>query len=362
MPRALITGISGQDGAYLAKLLLDKGYEVYGAQRRNASSEHWRLQELGILDQIKMVTFELLEWSNIVRTLEKVRPDEIYNLAAMSFVGASFELPVYTGDTNGLGVVRILEAMRQVCPKAKFYQASTSEMFGAACSSEGFGKREYFQDESTPFSPRSPYGCAKLYAHSMVVNYREAYDMYCCSGILFNHESPLRGEEFVTRKITSSLARWYRGEQDVLELGNMSARRDWGHAEDYVRGMWMMLQQDEPDDYVLATGETRSVKDFVDAAIKALDADRVAEGLEPECAVEWEGEGIDTVARLKKTIYGVQRRKGEVVVRVNPEFFRPSDVEYLCGCATKAKEKLGWEREYSFEELVASMVEHDLEM
>lgn len=341
--RALITGISGQDGAYLAKFLLDKDYEVYGAERRSASSEHWRLKELGIYNQVVMVPFELLEFNNIKRALEKIQPDEIYNLAAMSFVGASFDQPVYTGDVNGLGVVRLLEAMRTTCWHARLYQASTSEMFGSSTAICSFDPEtgQKWQTERTVFHPRSPYGCAKLYAHSMVVNYREAYGMHLSSGILFNHESPLRGEEFVTRKITTSLARIHHGKQQVLELGNMNALRDWGHAEDYVRAMWLMLQQDIPDDYVIATGEARSVQDFVNAAAKALD-----------WKLEWEGDGQGLKARLG----------GKVIVRVNPEFYRPSDVEYLCGLPTKAKEKLGWEPEYSFEELVASMVKHDLAM
>lgn len=356
MVRALITGISGQDGGYLAKLLLSKGYEVWGAARRSASNENWRLKELGIENQVKMISFECLEYSNIVHALEKVQPDEIYNLAGMSFVGASFEQPVYTGDVNGLGVVRLLEAMRQVCPKAKMYQASTSEMFGsnyttvmdvADRSTMGSTQTKNIQNESTPFHPRSPYGCSKLFAHSMVANYRESYDMFCCSGILFNHESPLRGSEFVTKKITRTLAKMYDvyGDRDDafphLQLGNMNARRDWGHAEDYVRGMWQMLQQDEPEDFVLSTGETRSVKDFVDAAVKALKWKPLI----------WSGEGQEMQARSSR---------GELVVSVNPVFYRPADVDYLCGNSRKAEEELGWKREYDFEALVASMVEYDL--
>lgn len=342
MLRALITGVSGQDGAILAQILLDKGYEVYGAERRSASSEHWRLKELGILDQVKMIAFELLEYSNIVNVLEKVQPDEIYNMAAMSFVGASFSQPIFTCDANGLGVVRLLEAMRQVCPEAKFYQASSSEMFGSSCSCllNNFGTTTHFQDERTPFHPCSPYACSKLFAHSMVVNYREAYDLFGCSGICFNHEGPLRSPEFVTRKITLGFANIYHGKQEVLELGNMDARRDWGHFEDHCRGMILMLQHDNPDDYVLATGETRSVKDFVNATAKALDWE-----------LAWEGEGSEMKAR----------RDGKVIVQVNPEFYRPSDVEYLCGNAEKAKRVLGWEPEYTFDDLVVSMIEADVE-
>jgi len=345
--KCLITGISGQDGAYLAKLLLDKGYEVYGAERRSASSEHWRLKELGILDKIQMVPFELLEQSNIIKTLENIMPDEIYNLAAMSFVGTSFNQPLYTCDVNGLGVVRLLEAIKMVCPKSKFYQASTSEMFGSSYFiGESYGERYYYQNEATPFHPRSPYGCAKLLAHSMVVNYREAYGMFACSGILFNHESPFRGDEFVTKKITNALMKIDKalssGSEDfaVLELGNMNARRDWGHAEDYVYGMWLMMQQEKPDDYVLATGETKSIRDFVNTVAKLL-----------KWPIRWEGTGTDEKVFLVR-----ENKEDLLIIKTSLDFYRPSDVEYLCGIAYKAKESLGWSPKYSFEELVSSML------
>ena len=253
---ALITGISGQDGAYLARSLLKKGYRVVGAQRRNAGINSGRLEELGILADIELVDMELLEDSNIRAVLKKLQPDEIYHLAAQSFVGLSFEQPIYTCDVNALGVLRLLEGIRETCPGARFYQASTSEMFGKV--------QAIPQNETTPFHPRSPYGVSKLFAHWITVNYREAYGLFGCTGILFNHESPLRGREFVTRKITLGLARVALGEQDAVYLGNLDAKRDWGFAEEYVEGMWMMLQQDEPDDYVLATGRTHSVRDFVE--------------------------------------------------------------------------------------------------
>jgi len=342
--KCLITGISGQDGAYLSKILLEKGYEVYGAERRSASSEHWRLKELGILDKIKMVPFELLEHSNIIKTLENIMPDEIYNLAAMSFVGTSFDQPIFTCDVNGLGVVRLLESIKMICPKAKFYQASTSEMFGSSYFiGENYGKRYHYQNEATPFHPRSPYGCAKLLAHSMVVNYREAYGIFACSGILFNHESPFRGDEFVTKKITKTLAKIQNGEDIVLELGNIHARRDWGHAEDYCLGMWLMLQQDKPDDFVLSSGETRSVKEFINVAAKYLNWN-----------IRWDGEGLDEKAFL------VKDDKEKLIVKINKDFYRPSDVEYLCGSSEKAKKYLNWVPKYSFEDLVSSMIDYDL--
>ncbi len=332
--RALITGVTGQDGAYLSKLLLEKGYEVFGAYRRSASVNLWRMEELGIADQVKLVAFDLLEFSNIVRAIEKVQPDEFYNLAAQSFVAMSFEQPLYTADVDALGVTRILEAIRMVNPKIRFYQASTSEMFGLV--------QEVPQTEKTPFYPRSPYGVAKLYGHWIVVNYRESFGIHASSGILFNHESPLRGQEFVTRKITSSLARIKFGQQEVLELGNLEAQRDWGFAGDYVEGMWRMLQQDKPDDYVLATGQTQTVHHFIDVAAKAMDME-----------LEWSGEAEQTKARDSKT--------GKVVVQINPEFYRPAEVELLLGSPEKAKGKLGWELKVSFEQLVQMMAEADLE-
>ena len=332
--RALITGITGQDGAYLSKLLLEKGYEVWGTYRRSASVNLWRLEELGIAQDIKLVAFDLLEYSNIRRTLEKVQPDELYNLAAQSFVALSFEQPLYTADVDALGVGRLLESIREVNPEIRFYQASTSEMFGKV--------QETPQSEKTPFYPRSPYGVAKLYGHWITVNYRESYGMHASSGILFNHESPLRGQEFVTRKITSSLARIKYGRQEVLELGNLDAQRDWGFAGDYVEGMWRMLQQPEGDDYVLATGETHTVREFVEKAFACVDR-----------KIEWRGEGADEV--------GVDADTGETLVLIDPRYFRPTEVDLLLGDPTKAREKLGWTHTVGFDHLVQEMVREDLE-
>lgn len=332
MKRAFITGVMGQDGAYLSKLLLDKGYEVWGAFRRSASLNDWRLRRLGVQDDVKLIPFELLEFSNIVRVIEKVEPDEVYNLAAQSFVGVSFEQPIFTGDVDGLAVARLLEAIRMLKLPTRFYQASTSEMFGQI--------QDSIQSEKTPFYPRSPYGVAKLYGHWITVNYREAFGMHTSSGILFNHESPLRGIEFVTRKITSTLVRIKRGEANMLELGNMDAKRDWGFAGDYVDGMWRMLQQDDGDDFVLATGRTETVRDFVRLAGKATGFD-----------LEFEGMGVDEIA--------IDRKSGRTLVKVNPEFFRPAEVEVLIGDAGKAKEKLGWAPKVGLEELAEMMVEAD---
>jgi len=332
--RALITGITGQDGAYLAKLLLGKGYEVYGAYRRSASPNLWRLEWLNIVDQVKMVPFDLLEYSNILRCVDEIKTDEIYNVAAQSFVGLSFEQPLYTSDVDGMGVTRLLEVIRMVNPDIRLYQASTSEMFGKV--------QTIPQNEDTPFYPRSPYGVAKLYAHWMCINYREAYGIHTSAGILFNHESPLRGLEFVTRKITAAFAHILRGKQEVLELGNMDAKRDWGYAEDYVEGMWRMVQQDVGDAYVLATGETCSVRDFVDAAALAAGIDLV-----------WQGEG--------EGLHAINRKTNKTVVQVNPKFYRPTEVELLIGDASKAKKELGWESKTSLNELVEMMVKADLD-
>jgi GDPmannose 4,6-dehydratase len=330
--RALLTGITGQDGAYLASVLLSKSYEVYGAARRTSSVNTWRLRELGIERDIRLVDLDLAELTNILRVLERTKPDEVYNLAAQSFVATSFEQPIYTANVTGLGVARMLEALRALGGGTRFYQASSSEMFGMI--------RETPQTESTPFHPRSPYAIAKLFGHWATVNYREAYGMHASSGILFNHESPLRGIEFVTRKIAVALARIKHGEQDVLELGNLDAKRDWGFAGDYVEGIWRVVQQPSGDDYVLATGETRSVRTFVDAAARALGFD-----------IEWEGEGQQAVGR--------SRRDGRVLVRVNPEFYRPAEVDLLIGSAEKAREQLGWRPTTSFEALVTMMAEAD---
>lgn len=333
--RALITGVTGQDGAYLARLLLDKGYEVYGAARRTASLNHWRLVDLGIDKDLKFVELELAEYSNIQRVIDKVRPDEVFNLAAQSFVGTSFEQPLYTGQVDGIAVTMLLEAIRVVGAKdIRFYQASTSEMFGKV--------QETPQRETTPFYPRSPYGVAKLYGHWMTVNYRESYGMHTSSGILFNHESPLRGTEFVTRKITLSLARIKYGHQSELRLGNLDAKRDWGFAGDYVEGMWRMLQQPQGDDYVLATGETWRVEEFVSRAAEALDF-----------KLAWEGEGESRRA--------IDTATNKPIVVVDPAFYRPAEVDLLLGTPDKAAAKLGWKRQVDFPSLVAMMATKDEE-
>ncbi len=332
--RALVTGITGQDGAYLSQLLLSKGYEVYGAVRRTSSINTARLADLGIDKDIKTVEFDLLEMSNILRVVEQTKPDEIYNLAAQSFVATSFEQPIYTGSVDGLGVTRVLEAIRTLGKGIRFYQASTSEMFGKVQATP--------QSETTPFYPRSPYGAAKLYAHWMTVNYREAYDIHASSGILFNHESPLRGTEFVTRKITLALARIQCGEAREVRLGNLAAKRDWGFAGDYVEGMWRMVQQPKADDYILATGETHSVEEFVCLAAAAL-------GME----ITFEGDGLQRVGRDGKT--------GRPIVVVDPAFFRPTEVDLLLGNPHKATTALGWQRKVSFQQLVEDMARKDFD-
>ena len=331
---ALITGITGQDGAHLAKLLLDQGYTVFGGFRRSASVNAWRLREMGIERQIRMVAIDLLEFSNILRTVEKVAPDEIYNLGAQSFVAASFEQPLYTADVDALGVTRLLESIRVVNPGIRFYQASTSEMFGKV--------QEVPQTERTPFYPRSPYGAAKLYAHWITINYRESYRIHACCGILFNHEGPWRGLEFVTRKITATLARIRHGQAEILEVGNLEARRDWGYAGDYVVGMAAMLQQAQPDDYVLATGETHSVREFVTLAASHAGFD-----------LAWEGEGTQE--------HGIDRKSGKTIARINPDFYRPAEVDLLIGNAEKARAALGWQPEIDFPQLVEKMVVADLD-
>ena len=329
---ALIVGITGQDGAYLARLLLGKGYAVFGTHRRSSLVHAWRLEELGVAGDITILPLDLLEATNIQRVLEQVKPDEVYNLAAQSFVGLSFDQPVYTGDVDGLGVARLLDALRFLGAGARFYQASSSEMFGKAATAP--------QDESTPFYPRSPYGVAKLFAHWTTVNFREAHGLHASSGILFNHESPLRGSEFVTRKITRGLARIRLGRQECLEIGNLDAQRDWGFAGDYVEGMWRMLQQEMPGDYVLATGRPKSVRDFIDGAARCS-------GLR----LEWKGEGEARV--------GIDAATGRVWVRVDPRLFRPAEVDALYGNPAKAASVLGWTPKTGFEELVAMMVEAD---
>lgn len=330
--RAFITGITGQDGAYLAQLLLDKGYEVHGGMRRNAQAERARLETLGIANRVVLHDLDLTEMTNIFRLIRDVPVDEFYNLAAQSFVGASWEQPIYAGDVNGMGVARILDTLRTLAPETRFYQASTSEMFGLV--------QAVPQVETTPFYPRSPYGVAKAYGHYITVNYRESFGMHASCGILFNHESPLRGEEFVTRKITRGLARIARGGNDVIQLGNLSARRDWGYAGDYVEGMWRMLQQDRPGDFVLATGVTTPIRDFVSFAADALDM-----------ALDWQGDGVDEVA--------TDRRTGRRVVEVNPALFRPAEVDLLVGDAARARRMLGWRPRVDIRGLAGMMARAD---
>ena len=331
--KALITGITGQDGAYLSKFLIKKGYKVYGAVRRTSSINTSRLSYIGILDDINLVSMDLAEITNIQRLIERVEPDEIYNLAAQSFVQTSYEQPIYTSDIDGIGVTRILETVRNLGGNPKFYQASTSEMFGKA--------QESPQNENTPFYPRSPYGIAKLYSHWMTINYREAWNMFACSGILFNHESPLRGTEFVTRKISQGMAQIALKKIKKINLGNLNAERDWGFAGDYVGANWLMLQKDNPDDYVIATGETNSVRDFALVAAKSIGID-----------IEWDNEGDSEVGICKKT--------GSTIISVDKQYNRPSETDHLLGDASKAKENLGWKPSINFQSLVNMMVEHDL--
>jgi len=335
MKTAVVTGVSGQDGAYLAQLLLEKGYRVFGTYRRTSSVNFWRIEELGISGHpdLHLVEYDLTDLGSSIRLLESAQPDELYNLAAQSFVGVSFDQPVTTAQITGLGALTLLEAIRMVNSKIRFYQASTSEMFGKV--------QAVPQVEDTPFHPRSPYGVAKLFAHWITVNYRESYDIFGSSGILFNHESPLRGREFVTRKITDAVAKISLGKLDVLELGNLDAKRDWGYAKEYVDGMWRMLQADEPDTYVLATNRTETVRDFVEMAFKAVDT-----------RIEWQGKGIDEK--------GVNASTGKVLVRINPKFYRPAEVELLIGDPAKAKAKLGWEPKTTLEQLCKMMIEADL--
>jgi GDPmannose 4,6-dehydratase len=330
--RALITGVNGQDGAYLARLLLAKGYEVVGALRNISLSKTERLVELGVDKDIELRDIELLEFNNILRAIERARPDEIYNLAAQSYIGLSHEQPVYTGEVDGLGVTRLLEAIRTIDPKIRFFQASSSEMFGKA--------RETPQTETTPFYPRSPYGVAKLYGHWITVNYRESYGLHATSGIMCNHESPLRGKDFVTRKITLALARMKHGELDLLRLGNLDAQRDWGFAGDFVDGMWRMLQQDTPDDYLLATGETHSVREFVSEAGRHFGLD-----------IAWQGNALEE--------RGIDRGSGKTVVTVDRGLFRPAEVDVIRGNSAKAGEKLGWRRSIPFSDLIGIMAEAD---
>ncbi|MBQ3318678.1 GDP-mannose 4,6-dehydratase [Candidatus Saccharibacteria bacterium] len=335
---ALITGITGQDGSYLAEFLLEKGYKVFGLVRRKSKLDFNNAESLK--GKVEFIFGDMTDLASLIRAMQISRADEVYNLAAQSFVANSWESPVSTAEIDGLGALYLLEAIRTVKPEAHFYQASTSEMFGKV--------QAIPQSETTPFYPRSPYGVAKLYAHWITKNYRESYDLFACSGILFNHESERRGEEFVTRKITKSVARIVYGKQDCLELGNLNAQRDWGHSKDYVKAMWLMLQQDKPDDYVISSGETHPVREFVEKAFSVAGV-----------KLEWHGEGVDEYATVKK---GPEELIGKMVVRVNPAFFRPAEVELLIGDPSKAEKALGWKREISYEKLIEMMVKNDLEL
>lgn len=335
MKKAFITGITGQDGAYLTKLLLDKGYEVHGLVRRASIERYDRIEQYLEHDNIHLHYGDMTDSSNIIRLISEIQPDEVYNLAAMSHVKVSFDTPEYTANADGMGTLRLLEAIRILGleQKTRIYQASTSELYGKV--------QETPQSETTPFYPRSPYAAAKIYAYWITINYREAYNMFACNGILFNHESPLRGETFVTRKITIAVANIKHGKQDCLYLGNLDAKRDWGFAGDYVEAMWLMLQQDKPEDFVIATGQTRTVREFVDKAFAEADI-----------KLQWQGTGINEK--------GIDEVTGKVIVAIDPQYFRPTEVELLLGNATKAKEKLGWQPKTSFEELVKMMVREDL--
>lgn len=333
--KAIVTGITGQDGAYLSKFLLEKGYQVYGTFRRTSSSNFWRIRELGIEDhpELRLVEYDLTDSTGSTRMISEIRPHEVYNLAAQSFVGVSFKEPITTANITGLGPLHLLEAIRLIDPGIRFYQASTSELFGKV--------QESPQSENTPFYPRSPYGVSKLFAHWTTINYRESYDIFGCCGILFNHESPLRGKEFVTRKITDSVAKIYLGMQETLELGNLNAKRDWGFAGDYVEGMYLMMQHSNPDVFVLATNETNTVRYFVEKAFQAVGI-----------SLEWDGEGVNEK--------GYHKESGKELVRVNPEFFRPCEVDLLCGDPLKAEKVLGWKHRTKLEELCEIMVRADM--
>ncbi len=332
MKKAIITGITGQDGAYLAELLLSKGYEVYGTYRRSSSMNFWRIEELGIQNNpnLHLLEYDLNDQTSNIRLIDKVQPDEIYNLAAQSFVGVSFDQPISTAQTTGIGALHLLEAIRIINPKIRFYQASTSEMFGKV--------QQVPQTEDTPFYPRSPYGFSKLFAHWATINYRESYDIFGVSGILFNHESPLRGREFVTRKITDTVAKISLKKQSILELGNLDAQRDWGYAKEYVEGMYKMLQYKDAETFVLATNKTFTVKTFVELSFKQIGVDLV-----------WKGQGVDEK--------GFNQKTNELLVQINPAFFRPSEVELLIGDAKKANDLLNWHPETSLEKLCSIMVE-----
>lgn len=330
--RALITGITGQDGSYLAELLLEKGYEVHGMVRITSTEEKERIEH--IKDKVFLHYGDLSDQASLMSLIDEVYPHEVYNLGALTHVGQSFKNPLQYGDVTGLGVLRLLEAIRTQCPSAKFYQASTSELFGTESPP---------QSESSKFHPRSPYGVAKLYGYWITVNYRESYGMFACNGILFNHESPRRGENFVTKKIVRQLSEIYRREREFIELGNLYSKRDWGHAKDYVRGMYLMLQQDKPDDFVLSTGDSVSVREFVEMTAKHLDFE-----------IEWFGNGLEEV--------GVDKKTGKTIVKINPEFYRPAEVNYLWGNSQKAHDVLGWVPEYDLEDLVIDMIKDEFKL
>ena len=335
MKKAIITGITGQDGAYLSELLLEKGYEVYGTFRRTSSVNFWRLEELGVQNDpnFHLVEYDLTDASTTIRMISKIKPDEIYNLAAQSFVAVSFDQPITTANITGIGALHLLEAIRIANPKIKFYQASTSELFGKVQGTP--------QTEKTPFYPRSPYGVSKLFAHWTTVNYRESYSIFACSGILFNHESPLRGKEFVTRKISDAVAKIHLGKQDILELGNLDAKRDWGYAKEYVEGMYLMMQHPTPETFVLATNKNWAIRHFVELAFRVVGRE-----------ISWEGNNENEIGKDKKT--------GNILVRVNPRYYRPCEVEVLIGNPQKATKELGWEPKTSLENLCKMMVDADI--
>lgn len=334
MKKALITGITGQDGSYLAELLLEKGYRVYGVMRRKSKADYGNVGH--IKDKIQFIYADMTDMASLIKAVDLAQPDEVYNLAAQSFVAPSWDQPVATAEINAVGVTNILEAIKLIKKDAHFYQASTSEMFGLV----GGGNA---QKEDTPFYPRSPYGAAKLYGHWITKNYRESFGMFACSGILFNHESERRGKEFVTRKITNAVAHIKMGLQEYLELGNLDSKRDWGHSEDYVRAMWLMLQQEKPDDYVIATNETRTVREFAETAFRAAGIN-----------IEWEGSGVDEVGKDKRT--------GKILIKINKLFFRPAEVDFLLGNPEKARKELGWYPKVGFDDLVGRMVKNDFEL
>ena len=330
---ALITGVSGQDGAYLSKFLLEKGYKVIGGDRRAASNSFWRLRKLNILNDIEVINFDVTEFSNIFQMIKKYELDEIYNLAAQSFVGSSFDLPIVTSDSTAIGATRVLEAIRSLSLKTKFYQASSSEMFGKVSETP--------QNESTKFYPRSPYAVSKTYAHMMTVNYREAYNMFCCCGILFNHESPLRGENFVTKKIVSNLVNVLRNKQDFLEIGNLDSKRDWGYALDYVDAMHLMLQLDQPNDFVIATGQSNSVRYFIEKVCELLNIEII-----------WKNKGLEEI--------GINKKNNKIIVKVNKKFYRPAEVDFLLGDYSKAKKMLSWKPTHNLDQLIEIMVNAEL--